>query len=83
MKTTDSVNQLQQSDLKKSPGQEDPARQLPKFENNREMLRFLFYLILENKKWWLLPLLFVLMILSVFIGLSGNQSILPAIYALF
>lgn len=59
------------------------GRELPKFESNRELLLFLFLMIRENRKWWLLPLLFVLSILSMFVSLTGNASILPAIYALF
>ncbi len=59
------------------------GRELPKFTSNRELLLFLFLMIRENKKWWLLPLLFVLTILSMFVSLTGNASILPAIYALF
>ncbi|HPM76688.1 MAG TPA: DUF5989 family protein [bacterium] len=54
-----------------------------KFKNNRELLLFLFIAIRENRKWWLLPLLFVLAILSVFVSLTGNTTLLPAIYALF
>ncbi|MDD5560805.1 MAG: DUF5989 family protein [Candidatus Omnitrophica bacterium] len=53
------------------------------FANNREILVSLFILIKENKKWWLLPFLFVLAILGIFVCFTGNQSILPAIYALF
>ncbi|MCD4781350.1 MAG: DUF5989 family protein [Candidatus Omnitrophica bacterium] len=48
-----------------------------------ELLMELYILIKENKKWWLLPFLFVLAFLGLFISLTGNQSILPAIYALF
>lgn len=59
------------------------GRQLPKFESNRDLLLFLLILIKENKKWWLLPWILVLAILGLFVGLTGNQSILPAIYALF
>ncbi len=54
-----------------------------RFESNIELLMELYILIKENKKWWLLPFLFVLAFLGLFISLTGNQSILPAIYALF
>lgn len=59
-----------------------PIEQI-KFENNRELLIYLFILIKENKKWWLLPLFLILAFLSLFAGLTGNTAILPAIYALF
>ncbi len=54
-----------------------------RLQTNWELLLMLFIMIKENKKWWLLPFLFVLGFLSLFISLTGNQSILPAIYALF
>lgn len=53
------------------------------FENNKEILWQILILIIENKKWWLLPLLVILMFLGLFVSLTGSQSILPAIYALF
>jgi len=54
-----------------------------RFKSTLKLLVELFVLIKVHKKWWLLPLLLVLAFLSIFISLSGNQSILPAIYALF
>lgn len=62
----------------------NPSRIPPvQFNNNKELLLYLYILIKENKKWWLLPFLIVLGILSLFVSLTGNQSILPAIYAIF
>ncbi len=52
-------------------------------KSNLDILIELFVLIKTHKKWWLLPLLLVLAFLSMFVNLSGNHSILPAIYALF
>ena len=40
-------------------------------------------MIVETKKWWLLPILLVLAMLSLFAALTGSSSVLPAIYALF
>lgn len=54
-----------------------------RFASNTKLLISLFVLIKENKKWFLLPLLFILAFLGIFVSLTGNQSILPAIYALF
>jgi hypothetical protein len=54
-----------------------------RLNKNKEVLWQIFILIMENKKWWLLPLFFLLLFLSLFVSLTGNQSILPAIYALF
>ena len=60
-----------------------PAKKKPRIIQNLQILVALFIMIKENKKWWLLPLLFVLALLSLFVSLAGSQSILPAIYALF
>ncbi|MDD5355131.1 MAG: DUF5989 family protein [Candidatus Omnitrophica bacterium] len=54
-----------------------------RFKSNKDLLILLFVLIKNNKKWFLLPILFVLVVLSLFVNLTGNQSVLPAIYALF
>ncbi|MFA5260517.1 MAG: DUF5989 family protein [Candidatus Omnitrophota bacterium] len=54
-----------------------------RIKSNIGLLKELLLLIMINKKWWLLPLLFILAFLSMFVSLTGNQSILPAIYALF
>ena len=59
------------------------GKTLPEFKNNRELLLYLFLMIRENRKWWLLPWLLVLGVLSIFVSLTGNASLLPAIYALF
>lgn len=48
-----------------------------------DVLVLLFVMIKNAKKWWLIPLLIILAFLSIFVRLSGNSSILPAIYALF
>jgi hypothetical protein len=52
-------------------------------KSNLDILIELFVMIKTHKKWWLLPLLLVLAFLSMFVNLSSNHSILPAIYALF
>jgi len=53
------------------------------FKSNKELLLYLFVCIKETKKWWLLPFLLLLAFLSIFISLTGNQSILPSIYVIF
>lgn len=37
----------------------------------------------ERKKWWLLPMIIVLLLCGVFIMLSGNSALAPFIYTLF
>ena len=53
------------------------------FKSNWELIKALLMLIIVNKKWYLLPLLIILALLGLFITLTGNHSVLPAIYALF
>lgn len=48
-----------------------------------DVILLLFVMIKNARKWWLIPLLIVLAFLSIFVRLSGNSSVLPAIYALF
>lgn len=62
---------------------QDSVEKKKNLRNNKDIIVALFILIKENKKWWLLPFLFVLAFLGIFVSLTGNQSILPAIYALF
>ena len=65
------------------PSGKKTKKKTSKIKSNFELLMVLFVLIKTHKKWWLLPLLIVLAFLSLFVTLSGNQSVLPAIYALF
>ncbi len=56
------------------------------FENLKTILNILkqvLNLILKNKKWWLLPIFFVLVIFSLLMALVGGGAVLPAIYAIF
>jgi len=66
-----------------NPSDKKTKKKTSKIKSNFELLMVLFVLIKTHKKWWLLPLLIVLAFLSLFVTLSGNQSVLPAIYALF
>jgi len=37
----------------------------------------------ERKKWWLLPIIAVLLLFGILIVLSGGSAIAPFIYAIF
>jgi hypothetical protein len=54
-----------------------------RLKENHSVMRDIFQLLKENKKWWLLPFFIVLFLVSLFGVLVGGSSILPAIYALF
>ena len=56
---------------------------LARLSRNNQLIVQLFQMIVATRKWWLLPILFVLAILSLFAALTGSSSVLPAIYALF
>jgi hypothetical protein len=72
-----------EGDAPVTDGETRPNQVMPKFRNNRELLFYLLLLIRDNRKWWLLPMWLVLALLGVFISLTGNHAMLPAIYALF
>jgi hypothetical protein len=55
----------------------------PRLRQNYEIIKLLFKYIKENKKWWLLPFLIVLIFFGIFISFAGNSSVMPLIYALF
>jgi len=57
--------------------------QLKEVKSRWELLGMLWLSIKLKKKWWLLPLLFLLAILSIFFNILNNYSILPAIYTFF
>ncbi|HZI23583.1 MAG TPA: DUF5989 family protein [Chryseolinea sp.] len=48
-----------------------------------ELLRDLFLFMKERKKYWLAPILIVLVLLGIIIVLGGSSAIAPFIYTLF
>ncbi|PYN21329.1 MAG: hypothetical protein DMD99_20490 [Candidatus Rokuibacteriota bacterium] len=51
-------------------------------ESRGSLLRELVDLLRENKKWWLVPLLAMLLLMGVLVALSGTPGA-PFIYTLF
>jgi len=51
-------------------------------ETHQSFLQELWGFLRENKKWWLLPILVVLLLFGVLIFLSGS-GLAPFIYTLF
>ena len=39
--------------------------------------------LIHNKKWWLIPIVLVLLLIGVLILLSGSSAVAPFIYPLF
>lgn len=48
-----------------------------------ELLKDLWLFLKERKKFWLLPIILVLLILGVLIVFGGSSAIAPFIYTLF
>ncbi|MCX6338341.1 MAG: DUF5989 family protein [Candidatus Aureabacteria bacterium] len=43
----------------------------------------LFLFLKETKRWWLAPIIIVLLLLGIFIFLTEGSAVLPFIYTLF
>ena len=48
-----------------------------------DFLKEFFNLLIERKKFWLIPIMFVLLIFSVLIVLTQGTAIAPFIYTIF
>ncbi len=47
------------------------------------VLKDLYGFLKERKKWWLLPIILVLLFVGILIVFSGSSAIAPFIYTLF
>ena len=61
---------------------DDQSSQPRRFHNRREMFTYAYLRIRETRKWWLLPVLFLLMLIGLFLNLFTGYNVLPAIYSL-
>ncbi len=48
-----------------------------------QIIKDLFAFLWQEKSWWLLPIVAVLILLSILIIITGNSVITPFIYVLF
>ncbi|HOE39527.1 MAG TPA: DUF5989 family protein [Bacteroidales bacterium] len=48
-----------------------------------EFLRDLWGFLKERKKYWLLPMIIVLLIIGILIIFAGSSSVAPFVYTLF
>jgi hypothetical protein len=60
----------------------DDLEQLSARSANQSLLKDFVSFVLHNKKWWLLPLLFVLLLMGLLMFLS-TSAVAPFIYTLF
>ena len=51
----------------------------PMWEIFKEFLRFLR----QEKKWWLMPIVFLLLLLGIFLVFSASSPLAPFLYPLF
>ena len=72
-----------QSEPSDDPSTESEADQFDQMADERDawIVREFFDFALENKKWWLIPIMLVLLLVAVFIFISGTAG--PFIYPLF
>jgi len=73
---------MESSQNRNEPQQERKENGELKFHNRREMFMYLYLRIKETRKWWLLPVLVLLVILGFFLNLFTGYNVLPAIYSL-
>ena len=48
-----------------------------------DFLKDLWLFLVQRKKWWLAPVIFVLLILGVILVFGGGSALAPFIYTLF
>lgn len=48
-----------------------------------ETIKDLFLFIKERKKWWLMPIILVLLIIGAILIFGGTSAIAPFIYTIF
>ena len=48
-----------------------------------ELLKDLWLFMRERKKYWLVPIIFVLLLIGVLIVVGGSSSVAPFIYSIF
>jgi len=47
------------------------------------LFKELFLFLKETKRWWLAPILIILVLLGIFIFLTEGSAVLPFVYTLF
>jgi hypothetical protein len=58
----------------------EPSR--PRFASRRDFLLYTIVRIHRTRRYWLIPVLFVLVILGLILNLFTGYNVLPAIYSL-
>ena len=71
----------QQTNQHESPTESDFAQQAQ--ERPPGLIAEFWEFLIHNKKWWLIPIVLVLLLIGVLILLSGSSAVAPFIYPLF
>ncbi|HHX28598.1 MAG TPA: hypothetical protein GX716_06245 [Firmicutes bacterium] len=56
---------------------------IPEDEANVSLVREFLWFVRDNKKWWLVPMIVMFLLLAVVVVLGTNPAIAPFIYSLF
>jgi hypothetical protein len=51
--------------------------------NRLSLMTEFWYFLRQNKKWWLLPILMILVGLGVMLAFAGGSALAPFIYTIF
>jgi Family of unknown function (DUF5989) len=71
---------MNEHDNKTDDRQKKSAR--PVIKNRRDFFLYAYLRIKQTRKWWLLPVLVLLMIIGIFLNMFTGYNVLPAIYSL-
>lgn len=52
-------------------------------ERDMEFLKDMFHFLMERKKWWLVPVILVLLLIGALLVFAGQSAVAPFIYTLF
>ena len=68
--------------MESSPQNTNQGKPAKRFKNKRELFWYAFLRIKETRKWWLIPVLVLLILGGFFLNLFTGYNVLPAIYSL-
>lgn|GEM_PF-4434132 len=68
--------------MESSPQKTNEVKPAKRFNNKRELFWYAFLRIRETRKWWLIPVLVLLILGGFFLNLFTGYNVLPAIYSL-
>ena len=63
--------------------QNDNQKKEVKPVENYSIFREFWDFLKNSKKWWLLPIIIIMVLMSVFVVLSTSSTVFPMIYAMF